>query len=203
MNTWIRRDFQAAGLTQYPVGPHLASIQQQFGGVVVLCIDVSGSMHGTPLASAVRGAEKFAKEAIAAHYEVGVVLWNQTIAARIDPTTKLKAVLRFLQHASSSGGTDINDALTAAHDVLRPRDTRLDRVVAIFGDGDLGDRTRAVAKATIMRAEDIRILTLGLGDSAARALDEISSEANERPRTATADTIDTQIAGLTTGLHRR
>lgn len=202
MNTWIRRDFGSAGLTQYPVGPHLSAIQQSLGGVVLLCIDVSGSMSGRPLASAVRGAKKFADEAITAHYEVGVILWNHAIASSIEPTRTLKPVLKFLDRATSSGGTDINDALEAAHTLLRRRSPRLDRVVAIFGDGDLGNRTRAIAKAAAMRAEDIRILTLGLGDASARALDEISTEANERPRTATPNTIDTEIAGLSKGLRR-
>ncbi|WP_153342914.1 vWA domain-containing protein [Nocardia aurantia] len=203
MNSWIRREFRSAGLTQYPVGPYLGAIQQQFGGVVLLCIDVSGSMCGAPLTSAVRGARQFAKEAIDAYYEVGVILWHHSIAATIEPTRDLPSVLRFLDAPVDSGGTDINDALDAAHDLLRPRGTRLDRVVAIFGDGDLGDRSRAVAKAAVMRAEDIRIITVGLGDAAAHALDEISTESNERPRTATPSTIDTEIAGVASGLRRR
>jgi hypothetical protein len=46
MPTWIRRQFTAAGLTQIPVGPHLGSSQGRYGGTVMLCIDVSGSMNG-------------------------------------------------------------------------------------------------------------------------------------------------------------
>ena len=202
MNTWIRRNFESAGLTQYPVGPHLDSIQRRFGGVVLLCIDVSGSMSGRPLMNAVRGAKKFAEEAVEAQYEVGVTLWHHSIADTIAPTRVLAPVYKFLERAASSGGTDINDALDAAHNLLRERDRRIDRVVAIFGDGDLGNRERAVAKAGVMRAEDIRILTLGLGDAAAHALDEISTETTDRPRTATATTIDTEIAGLAGGLRR-
>ncbi|MFC3966173.1 vWA domain-containing protein [Nocardia jiangsuensis] len=203
MSTWLRRDFGSAGLTQYPVGAYLGKIQENFGGVVVLCIDVSGSMSGKPLAGAVRGAKKFAEDAIGAYYEVGVILWHHSIAASIEPGRELAPVLRFLDAAAGCGGTDINDALDAAHGLLGRRSRRTDRVVAIFGDGDLGDRGRAVAKSAVMRAEDIRILTLGLGDAAARALDEISTEVNEQPRTATPHTISTQIAALATGLQRR
>ncbi|MRH91678.1 VWA domain-containing protein [Nocardia sp. SYP-A9097] len=203
MNTWIRRDFESAGLTQYPVGPYLGAIQQNFGGVVLLCLDVSGSMFGQPLEHAVCGAKKFAEEAVAAYYEVGVTLWHHSIAARIDPTRELSPVFRLLDSAVASGGNDINPTLDAAHDLLRDRGDRLDRVVVIFGDGDLGNPARAAAKAKIMRAENIRILTLGLGDAAANALDKISTETNERPRTATPGTLDTDIAGLANGLHRR
>ncbi|MCX4090758.1 vWA domain-containing protein [Nocardia sp. alder85J] len=203
MNTWIRRDFDSAGLTHYPVGPYLAAIQRRFGGVVLLCIDVSGSMSGKPLASAVRGAKTFAEEAVAAYYEVGVTLWHHAIAASIAPTRDLAPVFGLLDAAAASGGNEINPTLDAAHDLLRARDPRLDRVVVIFGDGDLGGkREQALAKAAAMRADDIRIITVGLGDAAARALDEISTESHDRPRTATADTIDTEIAGAAGGLRR-
>lgn len=203
MNTWIRRTYGSPGLTQYPVGPYLGKIQQRYGGVVILCIDVSGSMSGSPLAGAVKGAKKFAEEAILANYEVGVTLWNHSIAASIEPKRELAPVIRFLGGATSCGGTDINDALRAAHDLLRGRSAEIDRVVAIFGDGDLGDRHRAIAQAAAMRADDIRILTLGLGRESARALEEISTESNEQPRTATASTIAAEIAGLANGLRRR
>ena len=50
--------FTAAGLTQIPPGPHLRTLQGRYGGgVVMLCIDVSGSMDGKPILEAVRGAK--------------------------------------------------------------------------------------------------------------------------------------------------
>ena len=55
MPGWIRRSFTAAGLTQIPPGPHLGALQGRFGGTVMLCIDVSGSMDGMPIMEAVRG----------------------------------------------------------------------------------------------------------------------------------------------------
>ena len=74
MPTWIRRQFTAAGLTQIPAGPHLGSLQGRYGGTVMLCIDVSGSMNGQPIWEAARGALEFVNEAVAAHYNVGVML---------------------------------------------------------------------------------------------------------------------------------
>ena len=67
-------------------GPHLSSLQGRFGGTVMLCIDVSGSMDGQPILEAVRGAREFVTEAVAAHYKVGVMLWNtQSSPQRADP----------------------------------------------------------------------------------------------------------------------
>ena len=42
----------------------------------MLCIDVSGSMDGTPILEAVRGARDVRRDAVAARYKVGVMLWN-------------------------------------------------------------------------------------------------------------------------------
>ena len=52
----------------------------------MLCIDVSGSMDGTPIIEAVRGAGEFVAEAVAAHYNVGVMLWNTGVVALAEPT---------------------------------------------------------------------------------------------------------------------
>jgi Mg-chelatase subunit ChlD len=80
--TWIRRSFTAPGLTQIPPGPNLRAVQERFGGTVMLCIDVSGSMSGSPLIEAVQGARQFVTEAVAAHYKIGVILWDDGRARR-------------------------------------------------------------------------------------------------------------------------
>ena len=83
MASWIRRAFSAPGLTQIPAGPQLPALQGRFGGTVMLCIDVSGSMDGAPILEAVRGGRQFVAEAVAAHYKVGVMLWNHLVAERV------------------------------------------------------------------------------------------------------------------------
>ena len=44
MATWTKKDFDAAGVTEYPAGPALDQLRRNFGGSVVLALDVSGSM---------------------------------------------------------------------------------------------------------------------------------------------------------------
>ena len=86
MADWIRRSFSSVGLTQIPPGPHFRAVQNRFGGgVVMLCIDVSGSMDGQPIREAVRGAKTFVSEAVQARYEVGVMLWNTRVTALAEP----------------------------------------------------------------------------------------------------------------------
>jgi uncharacterized protein with von Willebrand factor type A (vWA) domain len=199
MANWIRRAFTAPGLTQIPTGPYLARVQDRFGGTVMLCIDVSGSMSGPPLAEAVRGARQFVAEAITAHYQVGVILWDDGVAAVAEPTPDGAAASQVLDAARIRGGTNLLPGLTRCHKVLDGFTG--DRVVALFGDGDLGhQRDEVLARVALMKRQDIRFVTRGLGSYAAQVFGEIS---DEDPSSATiADVIDLAdgIADMATAL---
>ena len=177
MADWIRRPFSSPGLTQIPPGRHLHALQDRFGGgTVMLCIDVSGSMDGRPIIEAVRGARTFVDEAVEARYRVGVLLWNTDVAALAEPTEDGKKARRLLERTTSaSGGTSLLRPLEKCHQILDQFKGQ-DRVVAIFGDGDIHPRERVLAKVAQMKAEDIRFVTRGLGGAAARQFAMVSSE---------------------------
>lgn len=192
MPTWIRRQFTAAGLTQIPAGPHLGSLQGRYGGTVMLCIDVSGSMDGQPIREAVRGAREFVNEAVSAHYNVGVMLWNTQVVALSEPTPDGEAARRLLGPAdSASGGNDLIGPLQRCHQIL-DRFTG-DRVVALFGDGDLTPKGQVLAKVAQMKSENIRFVTRGLGAMAAREFGEIS---DEEAASAAVDRVEDLAAGI-------
>jgi Mg-chelatase subunit ChlD len=200
--SWIRRAFSAPGLTQIPPGPHLSAVQGRFGGTVMLCIDVSGSMHGAPILEAVRGARQFVAEAVAAHYGVGVLLWNHTVEAVCEPTAVGRAAMELLAPVNSARGeNDLLTALNHCHQVL-DRFTG-DRVVALFGDGDLTPKAQVLVKVAQMKAENIRFVTRGLGTYAAREFGEIS---DEEASTASIDDVADlaeRIADMATSLKHR
>jgi uncharacterized protein with von Willebrand factor type A (vWA) domain len=188
---WIRKPYSAPGLTQVPPGPYLRVIQERYGGTVMLCIDVSGSMHGRPLQEAVRGGADFVAEAVAAHYQVGVMLWSHHIDALAEPDADGKAARRLLGRARAGGGNDLIGPLETCHQILG-RFTG-DRVVALFGDGDLTPKARVLQKVAVMKADNIRFVTRGLGHGAAREFGEISSE---EPGTATVEDVGDLAAGI-------
>lgn len=197
--TWLRRQFESAGLTQHPVGKHLSKVQDKFGGSVVLCLDVSGSMVGGPLAQAIDGCRRFIEEALEAHYEVGLILWHHGVAAHVSVTKKPGSLMALLKDARAGGGNDIVPTLALAGQELASRDG--DLVVAIFGDGDLGNPHKAEEAAQRARSMNIRIITCGLGLSSAESLGAIADE--EELRVASGDTISESIAGMAAGLRRR
>jgi uncharacterized protein (DUF58 family) len=192
MASWIRRSFSAAGLTQVPPGPHLRALQGRFGGTVMLCIDVSGSMDGPPITEAVRGAKQFVAEAVAAHYKVGVMLWNERVEAVSEPTTDGEAALALLAPVNAAwGGNDLFVALTHCHQILDQFTG--DRVVALFGDGDLTPKEPVLIKVARMKAENIRFVTRGLGAYAAHEFGEIS---DDEPSSATIDDVTDLADGI-------
>jgi Mg-chelatase subunit ChlD len=202
MADWLRRSFSAAGLTQVPPGRQLAALQSRYGGgTVMLCLDVSGSMDGRPILEAVRGAKIFVAEAVEARYKVGVLLWNQDVVALAEPTEDGRAARKLLDRTkNASGGTSLIRPLERCHQILDQFKGRgQDRVVAVFGDGDLGPRERVLAKVAQMKAEDIRFVTRGLGSVAAQQFAEV---AGHEPDVAVAgvDDLAEGIAGMAASL---
>lgn len=206
MGSWIRTQFDGIGLTQSPPGPHLKALQARFGGTVLLCIDVSGSMYGEPLRQAVVGGERFLAEAYGAHYRCGLVLWNHGVNLFLDPDTPPKQVTARLAAADAGGGNDIVPTLRLGLQVLGPLEG--DRVMCIFGDGDVGDRRPAIALSRQLCAMGVRIIVRGLGTGATEALSALTCPGERDDRQLIEDVggiaagIASAAAGLTAGRRR-
>jgi Mg-chelatase subunit ChlD len=203
MADWIRRSFSSPGLTHIPAGRHLRVLQDRFGGgTVMLCIDVSGSMDGRPILEAVRGARTFVDEAVEARYWVGVMLWNTEVADLAEPTQDGKAAMRLLNRTKhASGGNDLIRPLERCHKILdRFKEQGQDRVVALFGDGDLTPKKRVLAKVTQMKAENIRFVTRGLGSVAASEFAEVSDDEDPSVTVNGVDDLAEGIAAMATSL---
>ncbi|WP_071289225.1 vWA domain-containing protein [Mycolicibacterium llatzerense] len=202
MAGWTKKNFQAHPVTEYLPGPNLDRLRAGFMGAVILALDVSGSMYGARLEQAQKGCQRFIDEAVADNYSVGVILWHHGVSAFTAPDPSPRKAREMIASATVSGGNDIVPCLRDAHAALMKAPAG-DRVVAIFGDGDLGNPHTAVEAAALLKADGIRIITCGLGDESAAQLDVISSEKSESPRAATSDTIADSIASMARGLVRR
>lgn len=192
--SWVRKNFDGVGLTQYPPGPHLDAVAAHYSGAALLCLDVSGSMFGRPLSEATRGSREFIAEAHQADYEVGLVLWHHGIEAVEDIGASARSLDRALRRAEAAGGNDFRPTLHHALRVLGERTG--DRVVCVFGDGDLGrhdlECTDLVARA---RALGIRFVVRGLGEQATRALSSVLT-----PYEGSGTQIISDVGGLSDGI---
>jgi hypothetical protein len=199
MAEWTRKQFSANGITQYPPGPALSAVQSTLGGAVVLMIDVSGSMSGAPIQSAVAGAKIFVDEAVAARYRVGLMLWNTGVTEVAAPTnTGMEARAILDRNPGASGGNHLLGPLEACHDLLR--ESAGDRVVALFGDGDLTPTDLVLEKVAAMKLEGIRFVTRGLGSRAAAAFGAISDEDPALSHVGSLDDLTSGIASMANSL---
>ena len=202
MAGWTKKNFQADPVTEYLPGQNLNRLRASFMGAVILALDVSGSMTGSRLEQARKGCQRFIDEAVGDKYSVGVILWHHSVNAFTPPDPSPQKARELIASASASGGNDIVPCLQDAHTALM-KEPAGDRVVAIFGDGDLGNPQSASAAAALLKADGIRIITCGLGDASAAQLDVISTEKSKSPRSATSETIAESIASMAGGLIRR
>lgn len=203
MTNWVRRNYDGVGPTQYPAGPYLPAVQEPYLGKVLLCIDVSGSMSsqekgGTRLQLAVAGARRFVAEAIGANYRVGLILWNHKVANLVPLTRDPAPVLEGLDRARPEGGTKIAVALRRGIEQLAGLPG--DRVLAIFGDGDLTPVGEALAAAADARRHGIRILVRGLGAHAAAEMSRIATEAEGEALIASGAGIEAGVASMARNL---
>lgn len=214
MSMWMKKIISAEGVTEYLPGPHLDLLEARFGGsgAVMLLLDVSGSMSiregGTGklgkrrLELAQQGCAAFLEDAVGGGYAAGLLLWNHEVESSVAPDADGKAALRLLNRAQATGGTNIGPALELAGKQLLALDVQ-DRVIAVFGDGELGiDAKTARQMAAGLAAQGIRIITLGLGEASAKSLSVIATDASEASATTTS-TMSSDIQGLARGLSRK
>jgi Mg-chelatase subunit ChlD len=191
--SWVRRTYTAAGVTQYPPGPHLAAIAAQLAGRALLCIDVSGSMSGSPLRAAIDGGLDFLAEATEASYRCGLVLWSDTVNLHLPTDTPVDTVAAHLRTAAIRGGTLLAPTVRAAIDELGPMTG--DRVVCVFSDGGIGDPGPTTEAAAEARALGIRFVVRGLGRTASASLADAL-----RPDGEAADQIIDGVDGMRRGI---
>ena len=203
MATWTKKRFESQPVTETPPGTNLERLQASLSGSVVLALDVSGSMSGSRLSEAKEGCRRFFDKAIEDGYAVGALLWTTQVEGRAAISRDGQDARRLIADSCAGGGNGVVPALREARDMLMAQNAG-DRVIAIFGDGDLGDPAAAIRVAAELRAEDIRIITCGLGLGSAEMLAVISSEANaaDAPRTAEQGRIADAIADMSSGLKR-
>lgn len=204
MSTWLKKVYNAEGVTEYPVGPNLQYLKDKFGGsgAVVLCIDVSGSMVGKNLNEAKKGGRGFIDDAAGGGYQVGLILWSTQIAASIAPTADTAVARRTLDAAQVVAGTKLAPALELARSMLMALEVS-DRVCVVFTDGSLQDQREAERAAALLKADGIRILTIGLGRTAARGLSSIASEGQPTTTAASTASLAGDMQQMATGLVAR
>ncbi|MBN2003163.1 MAG: VWA domain-containing protein [Anaerolineae bacterium] len=143
-----------------------------------LVIDRSGSMSGTPLAEAKNAASDFVDlmDLQKNGDGVAVIVFADTAYVRQRFTFKSNEAIQAIQGIDEGGGTNIAAGLTEAARELAGQtiqpDTR--QIIILLSDGQ-SDSMAAIAAASAAKAQNVRVVTIALGNADQTTLQKIAS----------------------------
>lgn len=130
---------------------------------VILVIDNSGSMRGTPLQQAKQAAQAFVRQMDLNNDRIGVVQFDSVAHLTHPLDTDQTAVIQAIEGIPLGGGTAIHAGLQTAFNELHSN-ARSDttQVIVLLSDGE-SNRTAAERAASTAKAAGIKIISVGLG----------------------------------------
>lgn len=133
---------------------------------VILVMDVSSSMIGTPLQRGYEAMRRFGQGVDPTRTQVGVVLFSDAIEDTLPLTSDNTAIESFLNKVVRNGGTSIHLGLAEARNQLKnsKRQAASSAVIILLSDGG-SDENAAIAQATAAQQDKISIVSIGLASS--------------------------------------
>lgn len=131
---------------------------------VILVLDRSGSMRGTPISAAKKAAADFARR-LSEKDSLGIVSFASKVDPSSDLTTDRGAVFRYLEGVQPRGETAVYDAVRGAIAQLSQHTADRKAIVALTDGHDNASSATAAQCATAARRDSIAIYCVGLGRS--------------------------------------
>lgn len=151
---------------------------------VVLVLDASGSMSGTPLNETKKAATKFVDTVLEQSANIGIVKYDDKAVVVSPFSTDGNALKSAINNIGTGGATDIEDGLSTAESMLSSSSGNK-KIIVLMSDGEPNDGKvgeELIAYANELKKKDIYIYTLGffesLGDktSAQYLMEKIASD---------------------------
>lgn len=130
---------------------------------VMLVIDRSGSMRGTPLSDAQNAAKKFL-DRLSASDEAGLVSFGGSVSYDQSWTMNKNTVKTAIDMLTANGGTPLWRAVQQASQLTRARLNK--KVLIVLTDGENNDNSVSLQNAINQaRSDSVIVFTIGLGNS--------------------------------------
>ena len=134
---------------------------------IVLTLDISGSMDGTPLQETKKASVKFVETALEEDAAVGIVTYDYMAYLVSDFSMNRTALENAISNIRSGGSTNIEDGLRQAQAMLS--ESRADKkIILLMSDGAPNDGLQGddlIAYANAIKDTGVRIYTLGFFSS--------------------------------------
>ena len=132
---------------------------------LVLALDTSGSMAGTPLANA-KAAMRTLIESLKPADQGAIITFSTTASVARGLTSDKNALIASTNAAVATGNTAIFDAVAAAADVLSGIPPQTRRAIVLLTDGqDTASRTSLAAATERLKGQGYPLYVVGLGTS--------------------------------------
>lgn len=131
---------------------------------VMLLVDTSGSMKGTPLRSAVEAASQFATR-MPSTTRIGLIGFGSIVGERLDFTDDPAVVVAALEALTATGQTALYDGLAAAADSFDLQHPARRFIVLLSDGGDTGSTADSDTVAALLTSGDIGLYAVALTTS--------------------------------------
>lgn len=130
---------------------------------IVLVLDVSGSMTGEPIEETKKAATNFVQTILKEDASIGIVTYNSASSVESQFSTKENRLLEVVDQLASGGGTNIEDGLRQAEELLENSNAKK-KIIVLMSDGEptdgkMGDEL--IAYSDEMKQDGTYIYTLG------------------------------------------
>lgn len=134
---------------------------------IVLTLDVSGSMSGTPLEETKKASSKFINTVFEKGAAIGIVDYDDSAEIASDFSTDKNYLQSVVSELSGGGGTNIEDGLREASNLLNNSNAKK-KIVVLMSDGKPNEGLEGedlIAYADEIKNQGVLIYTLGFFES--------------------------------------
>jgi uncharacterized protein YegL len=130
---------------------------------IVLVLDASGSMSGTPMAETKKASANFVDTILDEDASIGVVAYNNSASMLSDFSVDKNSLTDVVSNISDGGGTNIESGLARAREMLSVSSAKK-KIIVLMSDGEPNGGKEGddlIAYADEIKNEDVIIYTLG------------------------------------------
>lgn len=142
---------------------------------IMMAVDVSGSMDGTPLRNAKKAMHAFVNDYEGTGVKLGVMVVSDRSRVLLRPTDDCKAVRKAIDNIEEhmTGVCNAADPFTDIHNVMKAE--KGERYAIVLADGVWQYQEKAIERAKKCHREDIQVCGLGFGCADEKFIRAISS----------------------------
>ncbi len=134
---------------------------------IVLVLDVSGSMSGTPMEETKKASVNFIETVLEEDASIGIVTYDNSASRVSDFSVDKSSLENIISSIYDGGGTNIEAGLREAHSMLSASNAKK-KIIVLMSDGEPNDGKEGddlVAYADEIKKDGVLIYTLGFFES--------------------------------------